>query len=124
MSCELKPLREVLQRAVDAARLRRRTIGQALALPRGGWDELVSGGRVLRVRHLLALARLLSVPPEDFLDAGLPDLSSPTGLRLADWIDPMRPRFASASASPGEDLQALIRDTVRRELGTLEEGGD
>lgn len=124
MSRELKPLREVLQRAVDAARLRRRTIEQALALPRGGWDELVSGRRVLRVRHLLALARLLSVPPEDFLDAGLPDLVSPTGLRLTDWIDPMQPRFASASASPGEDLQTLIRDTVRRELDALKEGGD
>ena len=122
MSRELKPLREVLQRAVDAARLRRRTIEQALALPRGGWDELVSGRRVLRVRHLLALAHLLSVPPEDFLDAGLPDLSSPTGLRLTDWIDPMQPRFASAS--PGEDLQALIRDTVRRELDALKEGAD
>ncbi len=122
MSRQLKPLREVLQRAVDAARLRRRTIEQALALPRGGWDELVAGRRVLRVRHLLALARLLSVPPEDFLDAGLPDLSSPTGLRLTDWIDPMRPRFASASASTGEDLPALVRDTVRRELDILKEG--
>src|SRR5262245_30316804 len=74
MSRKLKPLREVLQRAVDVARLRRRTIEQALALPRGGWDDLVAGRRVLRVRHLLALARLLSVPPEDFLDAGLLDL--------------------------------------------------
>ena len=122
MSRRLKPLREVLQRAVAAARLRRQTIEQALALPRGGWDELVSGRRVLRVRHLLALARLLSVPPEDFLAAGLPELSSPTGLRLADWIDPARPRLASAP--PSGDLQALIRDAVRRELGALKAGDD
>ncbi len=118
MSRQLTPLREVLGRAVAAARLRQQTVEQALALPRGGWDELVSGRRVLRVRHLVALARLLSVPPEDFLEAGLPELSSPTGLRLADWIDPAQPRFANASPA-GEDLQALIQDTVRRELEAL-----
>ncbi len=118
MSRQLTPLREVLRRAVAAARLRRPAIEQALALPRGGWDELASGRRVLRVRHLLALARLLGVPPEDFLEAGLPDAGSPSGLRLTDWIDPARPRFAS---SPAGDLQAQIRDTVRRELEAREQ---
>jgi hypothetical protein len=117
MSLKLAPLRKVLGRAVAAARLRRKTVEQALDLPSGGWDELTSGRRVLRVRHLLALARLLSVPAEDFLEAGLPELSSPTGLRLANWIEPPRPRFTSAS--PPEDLQILIRDSVRRELETL-----
>ncbi|HEV7786221.1 MAG TPA: hypothetical protein VGQ28_12835 [Thermoanaerobaculia bacterium] len=116
MSRQLNPLREVLRRAVAAARLRRKTIEQALNLPPGGWDELAAGRRVLRVRHLLALARLLSVPSEDLLEAGLPE-DSPSGLRLADWIEPARPRFASAS--PAEDMQTLIRETVRRELGTL-----
>jgi hypothetical protein len=118
MSRELKPLREVLQRAVVAARLRPRTVEQALELPRGGWDDLLSGRRVLRVRHLLALARLLSVPPEDLLDAGLPDASSPAGPRLLDWIDPARSR--SARASSAGDLRTLIRDTVRRELDARE----
>jgi hypothetical protein len=114
MSRQLKPLREVLQRAVTAARLRPQQVEQALALPRGGWDELASGRRVLRVRHLLALARLLSVPPEDLLDAGLPAAIPPAGPRLADRIEPARPSFASAPAT--EDWQAVIRDAVRREL--------
>jgi hypothetical protein len=118
-SRQLKPLREVLQRAVAAARLRPRTIEEALALPRGGWDEMISGRRVLRVRHLLALARLLSVPVEDLLDLGLPDAIPATGLRLTDWFEPARPRFASAPA--GEDWQALIRDAIRRELEAREE---
>jgi hypothetical protein len=113
MSRQLKPLREVLQRAVAAARLRPQTIEQALALPRGGWDELAAGRRVLRVRHLLGLARLLKVPPEDLLDAGLPDATPPAGPRLRDWIDP-QPRFADVPLA--RDLQTLIRDTVRREL--------
>lgn len=115
MSRQLKPLREILQRAVAAARLRSRTIEEALALPRGGWDDLASGRRVLRVRHLLALARLLSVPPEDLLNIGLPDASPPAGPRLTDWLEP-RPRFAGAS--PAGDLQALAREAVRRELNT------
>lgn len=122
MSRQLTPLREVLRRAVAAARLRRKTIEQALALPSGGWDDLASGRRVLRVRHLLALARLLKVPPEDFLEAGLPDASSPAGLRLTDWIDPARPRFAGAlpAGDLAGDLRTLIRDTVRRELDARE----
>ncbi|HEV7508045.1 MAG TPA: hypothetical protein VGS07_24390 [Thermoanaerobaculia bacterium] len=115
MSRKLTSLREVLRRSVAAARLRRKTVEQALDLPPGGWDELTAGRRVLRVRHILALARLLSVPAEDFLEAGMPD-ASPSGLRLANWIEPARPRFASA---PSDDLQTLIRDTVRRELETL-----
>jgi hypothetical protein len=115
MSRKLNPLREVLRRAVAAARLRRSTVEQALDLPRGGWDELAAGHRVLRVRHLLALARLLSVPAEDFLNAGLPE-ASPSGLRLAHWIEPAQPRFASESPA---DLQTLIRESVRRELETV-----
>jgi transcriptional regulator with XRE-family HTH domain len=119
MSRQLAPLREVLRRAVAAGRLRQETIERALALPRGGWEALASGRRVLRVRHLLALAHLLSVPPEDFLAAGLPEMSTPTGPRLADWIDPPQPPFASASAA-ADDLQTLIREIVRRELRALQ----
>jgi hypothetical protein len=119
MPRQLSGLRDVLQRAAAAARLRPQAIEKELALPRGGWDELASGRRVLRVRHLLALARLLSVPPEDFLDAGLPDAGPPSGLRLTDWIDPARPRFAGApEENAAADLQTLIRDAVRRELDT------
>ena len=93
MSRQLSPLRDLLQRAVAAARLHPKAIEQALALPPGGWEDLAAGGRVLRVRHLLALAALLKVPPEDFLEVGLPDASSPASLHLTDWIDP-KPRFA------------------------------
>lgn len=93
-------------------------IEDALELPRGGWEELLAGRRVLRVRHLLALARLLRVPPEDLLDAGLPDARSAAPLRLTDWVDPT-PRFAKEA--PAGDLQALIRDLVRRELDAREQ---
>jgi transcriptional regulator with XRE-family HTH domain len=89
---ELNPLRAVLQRAVAAARLPERTVEEALGLPRGGWEQLVSGRRILKVYHLLALARLLDVPPGDFLALGLPEAGRAADLRLADWIAP-RPPF-------------------------------
>jgi transcriptional regulator with XRE-family HTH domain len=122
-SRDLKPLRAVLKRAVAAARLHRRTVEQALDLPPGAWDDLVAGKRILRVRHLLALARLLGVPPEDFLETALPEVSRTADRRLADWIEPAQPRFASPQPAGG-DWQALIKEAVRRELDTLREDGE
>jgi hypothetical protein len=115
-SRELKPLRAVLKRAVAAARLHRRTVEQALDLPS-------AGKRILRVRHLLSLARLLSVPPEDFLEIALPEASRTAARRLADWIEPPKPRFASPQPA-GEDWQALIKETVRRQLDALRKDGE
>ena len=111
---ELSPLRAVLQRAVAAARLSVRTVEETLGLPRGGWDKLLSGRRILRVYHLLALARLLDVPPGDFLDLGLPEARRAADRRLADWLA-SRPPFKPPE--PGADWKTVVRDAVRRELG-------
>jgi hypothetical protein len=117
MSRELKPLREVLQRAVVAGRLPVRTVEQALDLPAGGWDQLLSGYRVLRVRHLLALARLLRVLPADFLEIGLPEPSRAAELRLSQWLEPAKPRPRNAETMPTKaDWQARIEEAVRHEL--------
>ena len=120
MSRELNPLREVLKRAVDAARLPVRTVEEALGVRAGGWDLILSGERVLRVRHLLALAGLLRVPPADFLEIGLPEASRAAELRLTWWIDPARPLSAAAAG----DWQARIADAVRSELDAAPEGGE
>ena len=117
-SRQLKPLRTVLGHAVAAARLHQRTVEQALDLPTGGWDDLMAGKRILRVRHLLGLARLLGVPPADFLEIALPEASRTADRRLADWIEPAKPRFASPQPA-GEDWQALVEEAVRRELDAL-----
>lgn len=109
---ELSPLRAVLSRAVAAARMPVRTVEEALGLPPRGWEQLVSGERILKVHHLLALARLLDVPPGDFLDLGLPEAARAADLRLADWIAP-RPPFQPPAAV---DWETTIRDAVRREL--------
>src|ERR1051326_4773687 len=105
---ELNPLRAVLARAVNAARLPVRTVEEALGLPPGGWEQLVSGRRILKVRHLLALARLLDVPPGDLLDLGLPEAGRAADLRLADLITP-RPPFKPPETV---DWETTIRDAV------------
>lgn len=112
---ELSPLRTVLARAVAAARLPVRTVEEALDLPRGGWEKLLAGRRILRVQHLLALARLLDIPPGDFLDLGLPEASRAADRRLSDWLSPTSPPFKPPQpAAP--DWETVIRDAVRREL--------
>jgi transcriptional regulator with XRE-family HTH domain len=116
MSRELKPLRLVLQQSVAAARLPVRTVEQALGLSNGGWDQLLAGQRLLRVRHLLALARLLQVPPADFLEIGLPEASCAAEFRLSDWLESAKPRPRIQAAEPGADWQARIAEAVRREL--------
>jgi len=110
---ELSPLRAVLRRAVAAARLPVRTVEEALGLPRGKWGQLMSGRRILRVSHLLALARLLDVPPGDFLDLGLPEANRTADRRLSDYLA-QRPPFKAPDPA---DWETRVRDAVRRELG-------
>jgi hypothetical protein len=117
MSRELNPLREILSRAVAAGRLPVRTVEQALDLPAGGWGQLLSGQRVLRVRHLLALARLLRVPPADFLEIGLPEANRAAELTLSQWLEPAPPRSRNIEPTPTkDDWRERIEDAVRREL--------
>jgi hypothetical protein len=110
---EQSSLRAVLQRAVSVARLPVRTVEEALGLPRGAWEHLLSGRRILKVYHLLALARLLDVPPGDFLDLGLPEASRAADRRPADWFA-SRPPFKPPE--PAADWETVVRDAVRREL--------
>ncbi len=73
MSQELKPLRKILARAVAAAGLQPHAVAEALGLSVRAWERILSGEQILYVRHLLALARLLGVPPGDFLETGFPE---------------------------------------------------
>jgi transcriptional regulator with XRE-family HTH domain len=125
MSRELNPLRKILLRAVTAARLSPHAVAEALGISVRAWERILSGKQILYVPHLLALARLLGVPPEDFLEIGLPEASRTAELRLSDWIDPAAPAHSpTAPATPAapDDWQARIRDAVRRELDAAENG--
>jgi hypothetical protein len=53
---------------------------------------LLDGSLDLRVRHLLALAEILSVPPEDLLAFTLRDAREKAKHRITDCLPHLRPR--------------------------------
>jgi transcriptional regulator with XRE-family HTH domain len=121
MSEDLRQLRAVLRQAISASRLSGRQIETSMGLGHGYLERILDGRSDLRVRHLLALANLLKIPPQDFLELGVPQPEAGTKYRLKDWIMP--PTFAppntptATDASVG-DLGKLVRDAVQEALHT------
>ena len=114
---DLRRLRQLLEEAVRASRTPIREMERSLGLGHGSLYRLFDGSLDLRVRHLLALAELLGVPPTDFLEIGCPDAMSGAKRRLTDWIghsgQAAKPKAASLSL---DQLKELIRSTVQEEL--------
>lgn len=120
---DLLQLRLVLRQAVDASRMPIREMERRLGVGHGSLYRMLDGSLDLRVRHLLALAELLGVPPADFLEMGCPDAARGAKRRLADWIGgaSQAPATGPAAASlPLDALKDLIRETVREEIGKRE----
>jgi len=115
---DLKQLRQVLREAVKAAGLSNRELEQRLGIGSGNIYRMLDGTLDLRVRHLLALADLLGIPPSDLLELGCPDAASRAKRRLADVIGrkPSQPTEPTAASLSLEQLKELIRDAVREEM--------
>lgn len=63
----------------------------------------------------------MQIPPQDFLELGIPQPEAGTKYRLKDWIMPpaFRPPNAETTANaPVADLGKLVRDAVQEALGT------
>ncbi|HSS52778.1 MAG TPA: hypothetical protein VLX28_27870 [Thermoanaerobaculia bacterium] len=125
---DLRSLRQVLARAIDASGLQRRDMERALELRNGSLGNLLDGSLDLRVEHLTALARVLRVPPGDLLMMGCPTTRAAATHRLADWIGPIADTTATAAPaetavtpSPNEDLAEMIRAAIREELAARKE---
>jgi Cro/C1-type helix-turn-helix DNA-binding protein len=115
---DLKQLRQVLREAVRATRLRNRDLERRMGIGSGNLGRMLDGQLDLRVRHLLALADLLDIPPADLFELGCPDAGSRAKKRLGDWIgrsssQPAEPTAASLSLA---QLNELIRNAVREEM--------
>jgi DNA-binding Xre family transcriptional regulator len=115
---DLKQLRQILREAVRATRMSSRDLERRLGIGNGNLNRMLDGTLDLRVRHLLALADLLDVPPSDIFELGCPDAVSRAKRRLGDWIgkrssEPAEPTAASLSL---DQLRELIRDAVREEM--------
>lgn len=116
---DLQQLRQVLRQAVDASRMPIREMERRLGVGHGSLYRMLDGDLDLRVRHLLALAELLGVPPADFLETGCPDAARGAKRRLADWIGGASQTSAAGPAAASLSLDALkdlIRETVREEI--------
>jgi hypothetical protein len=131
---DLRQLRLVLARAVNASGLRVREIEEILGARHGSLARLLDGSQEIKVEHLTALARLLRIPPGDLLAAGCPALRAAASHRLADWIDlpggtpalarPAETGAPSPSPTPTpEELTATVRSVLRRELAARKKPG-
>ena len=114
---DLQQLRQVLREAVRASSMPIREMERQLGIGHGAIYRMLDGELDLRVRHLLALADLLGVPPTDFFELGCPDAMSRATRRLTDWIGhPSGKAVRTAASLSLDELKELIRTTVREEL--------
>src|SRR4051794_33867927 len=116
---DLRSLRQILARAVDASGIQRRDVERALKLRNGTLGKLLDGTLDLRVEHLTALARLLKIPPGDFLRLGCPQTRATATYRLTDWLGPATgatPAPAASKPPAPEELAEMVRAAVREEL--------
>jgi hypothetical protein len=123
---DLRSLRQVLARAIDASGLQRRDIERALEIRNGSLGNLLNGSLDLRVEHLTLLASVLRIPPGDLLMMGCPQIRAAATHRLSDWIGPTgntAAATATAATTPPapEDLAEMIREAIREELAARKE---
>jgi transcriptional regulator with XRE-family HTH domain len=120
MSEDLRQLRAVLRQAVSACGLSARDIETAMGLGHGNLERILDGRNDLRVRHILGLAHVLKVPPQDFLELGVPQPEGGTKYRLRDWIMPREmapPNAAKKTDGSASDVAKLVREAVQQALG-------
>jgi hypothetical protein len=116
---DLQQLRLVLREAVYANPMPVREMERRLGIGHGNLYRMLDGSLDMRVRHLLALADLLGVPPTDFLEMGCPDAIKRAPRRLSDLLGaPSRGRAAepTVAALSLPELKELIRGAIREEL--------
>jgi hypothetical protein len=120
---DLKELRRLLRNAVESSRMYVRDIEATIGVGHGNLERLLNGTLELRVRHLIAFARLLKIPPAELLELGCPGAAQSAQHRLVDWLGPARRQgLAEGSRLPAtpEELTELIRAVVREELSADE----
>jgi hypothetical protein len=129
---DFEQLLTLLGQAIDAVLGSRRELEDAIGVGHGTLPRVLDGRLELKVRHVLALARVLEVPPGDFFALGCPKATASARSRLAARLG--LPALAasaeagavgSAPSTPGalDELRPLLRQLIREEMAARPAAG-
>jgi hypothetical protein len=114
---DLREIRAFLKEALQASGKRTRVLERALGIGTGKLQSLFDGSLDLRVRHLLAIADVLNIPPEDLLVFTCREARENAKYRITDWLPHLRAREEGKPLPKNLDqLKEVIRATVQEEL--------
>jgi hypothetical protein len=114
---DLRTLRALVRAALPTYHGSGRAIEELLGIGHGNLSHLLDGRLELRVRHLLAIAKMLGVPPHQFLELGCPEAIDAARRDLTDFVSmslPPERKVAMQAKTP--ELDNRIRKIVREEL--------
>lgn len=120
MSNDLRELNGLVREALNRTSMSGRRLEEELGIGHGNLQHLLEGQLELRVRHLLAIARVLKVPPHQFLELGCPEAEQTASRDLYELLGRRRHPPAAAAADPGvsEDrVRAIFREEMSRLMG-------
>jgi len=112
---DLDTLRSLLRQLLTATRIPVREIERRIGVGHGNFYAILDGSLDLRVHHLLAIARLLEVPPGELLAAGCPRANESAKHHVDDWLGRPRPQSGTPTAVSAEMVE-IIRTAVREEV--------
>jgi hypothetical protein len=115
MDKDLKNLRSLIREALSRTSLTTRTLEEELAIGHGNLTRLFSGDLELKVRHLLAISRLLGVPPHRLVELGCPEALAAATWDVTDLVEAAAPARGIGHLTV-EALEERIRAIVREEL--------
>lgn len=123
---DLRRLRALVREALPTYHGAGRALEDALGIGHGNLSHLLDGRLELRVRHLLAIARMLGVPPHQFLELGCPEATDSARRDLTDFVAMSLPveRKVAMQAKKAVELDERIRKIVREELEARLGGSD
>jgi transcriptional regulator with XRE-family HTH domain len=110
-----------LEGSIRSSELSRREIERRLGMGQGYLNSLFKGRIQLRVAHVYEIARVLGIEPLSlFLEATPP--KDPNWLLVELGLQPGKKRppaalLALLAGLPKEELQQMLRDIIREEMG-------
>ena len=118
---DMKRLLDLMRVACAGWRGYKHDLEGAMEIGHGRLEELFNGHLELRVRHLVGLARLLKIPPSDFLRLAFADDEQTAPSRLEEWVGEPQPPKARRKPQPlASEHETRIRELIREELGKRE----